>query len=178
MSTLTSKSFKRMVSAGKTYLPKVVSKELRAAKMGGLLTGRSVTQPRAIKALRYLREKKLLPATKRPQQLFNATLKKQQELEALELDETRGRHVRAQIGLDITEELQQEERGVDPLSKRYHPASLLGEHQQARDALVADQERRQRAIRREHGQQKTETAKEPTKKKPTPVELPPAIDIG
>ena len=171
MTTLTAKNFKQMLSAKKSYLPKAVSKELKAAKMGSLLTGRSVNQAQAMKALRYLREKKMLPATQRPQQLYTAAVKKQQTQAELETKEKQGRHIKAQIGLDILGELGQEERGIDPFSKRYHSGSVLGKR-------IIDEIEAERRKQQSKAQPGAAGSKKPPQKRPTPLDLPPAIDIG
>lgn len=171
MPTLTAKNFKQMLSAKKSYLPKAVSQELKAARMGSLLTGRSVNQAQAIKALRHLREKKMLPTTQRPQQLYTAAVKKQQTQMELKTSKEQSRHVKAQIGLDIFEELGQQERGIDPFSKRYHSGSLPGKR-------VIDEIDAERQKQKSKAQPDAAGGKKPPAKRPAPLELPPAIDIG
>ena len=171
MSTLTGKNFKQLLSAKRSYLPKAVSKELKAAGMGKLLSTTRINQAQAIKTLRHLQAKKMQPATKRPQQLYTAAIKKQQTQTELVESEKRGRHVRAQIGLDIFEEIGQLERGIDPFSKRYHPGSVLGKR-------VIDEIEAERRKQQSKAQPDAAGSKKPPQKRPTPLDLPPAIDIG
>lgn len=133
---ISKEKFERMLSGNKAYLPKDVSKALRQAGKGKLLDKKSVHKDDALEAVEFLMKKGLLSSSKNAYKLYQKVGKEQSEEEKKKeeeeeekeeekiakkedvKEEKRTRRVRAGIAMDITEELIEEERRINPLGNR------------------------------------------------------------
>ena len=124
-SELSSKMFKKMLSGKKTYLPKAVKQELKAAGMNKLLnSSTTITKQQALRALKQLEQKGMLPSSKQPDKILQSAAIKQYEQNEVDRIAQRDKHVRANIMIDLTEELIEQESGQESI--RYDPRSALG----------------------------------------------------
>jgi len=173
---LTKKNFDKMVSGGKNYLPDKIKKELKTA--GFSLTGSRIKKEQAIKALGHLKEKGMLTNKyKRPEEIYKETGVKQFDEDfAVEQEEIQ-KHVKANIMIDIGNEISAEERGEYPVN--YDPRGILGQARLA-DQISLEQSKRDKAIRKELGKIDTKTNPKGVKgKKSMTINLPDMpIDFG
>ena len=169
--------FKKMVSGPKRYLPKSVSKELKAAGMSKLLYSNRISKKRALKAVRHLQEKGLMSRLKPP-----ATVYRQAGIRQVELDEQvrsieRQKHVGANIRIDIGEEVSAEDRGESLM--RYDQRSVLGKR--VIDEIDRKRADREKKVKSEQDKRNTlakNTPIKPRKSDMMPPDNLPDIDIG
>jgi hypothetical protein len=139
-----------MLAGNKNYLPTKVSRSLKTGGLGRLLFKNTVSRQQALKAITYLQKNKTISRLKPPSQLFRQAQIKEQKQKQAALATEKQKHIRANIAIDIGEELAAEAKSGDPI--RYDPRSVLGkslkdeidQKQAVRDKKVAgEKERRQ-----------------------------------
>jgi len=176
-SKLSRQVFKKMLSGPKRYLPKAVSKELKAAGMSKLLYSNKISKQRAIKALRHLKEKKMITRLRPVSEIYRQAGLRQVKLDEQAHTVERQKHVRANIRIDVGEELSAEDRGE--LGANYDPRSVLGKR--VIDQVDRERASREKKVQTERG--KHEKLTRPNQARPNTkdiiqVETLPDMDIG
>ena len=170
-------NFKKAISGGKNYLPQKISRELKAAGMSRLLYGGQTTKQQTVKAIKHLQNQGLLSKTKPPSKLYREAGIRQREQNQAAADAERQKHVRANIAIDIAEELAAEERGENPM--KYDPKSVLGKR--LIDELDEEKENRdKKAAAEKQKMQRLSNPKNPGPPKPDSADADelPDMDIG
>ena len=163
---LSSEMFKKMLSGKKTYLPKAVSKELKSAGLGKLLNSDSIINKRqALKALEHLEKKGMLPSSKQPNKILKTATIQQYELNEEERIAERDKHVRANIMMDISDEMAEQKDGKDSI--RYDPRSALGKR--VIDDLDKERDARDKKIKDE--KERKNQSENPKRLKPKKIDL-------
>ena len=166
-----------MISGPKTYLPTKVTKELKAAGMGGLLYKDKVSKQEAVRVLKHLREKgmvsRLGPIS---------TVYRQAGIRQVELDEQARalkaqKHIQANIRIDVGEETSAEDRGQS--STRYDPRSVLGKR--VIDQIDREHAAREKKVKSSQDKRDALTKNATVKPQKPSISMPenlPDIDIG
>jgi len=124
-SSLSKENFKRVVSSDKNYVPTRIARELKSANMGRLLYGSKISKQQTLKALKHLREKGLLAKQGTLTEIYKEAAAKQYEQDLANIKTEQQKHIRANIMIDIADELADEEIGEKSL--RYDHHSALGQ---------------------------------------------------
>ena len=141
---ISQKVFAKVVNPHKHYLPSAVAKELKSA--GLAFAGQRLTRLKTLKALRHLRNKKLLPQYSQPLDLLDQAAKLQFEQDEAEAWAEKEKHIKANILLDITQE--SPEAKVDVLNYD----RIRNSSQRVIDQIEAERLSRERAIKTEQAE--------------------------
>ena len=101
--SISQKVFAKVVNPRKHFLPSTVAKALKSAGLG--FAGQRLTKSQTLKALRYLKNRKLLPQYSQPLALLDQAAKLQSEQDEAEVWAEKQKHIKANILLDIVQEL-------------------------------------------------------------------------
>lgn len=147
-SKLSREVFKKMISGNKGYLPTTVSKELKSAGMSKLLhSSERITKNQALKALRHLQEKGMVPKVAPASALYNRAGLQQVERDAAARAAEAQVHIKANIRIDVGEEISAEDRGER--SAGYDPRSVLGKR--VIDEVDKERDAREKKVKTEQG---------------------------
>jgi len=169
---ISKENFLKMIRGNKSYVPNKITKELKTA---GMNYNKPISKQQAIRAVKYLREKGLMPKYKPPSMLWQETEKTQKEQDQAMIDEEKQQHIRANIAIDRALEEDEESRAFSGSNRR----SILG--RSVIDEIKEEQENRDKKIQAERNKkQGTPNPKSTKPQKPQLVDINnlPDMDIG
>lgn len=178
-SSLSQKTFKKMIAGSKRYPPSKISKELKSAGMSHLLHSSRINKQQAMKALKYLKQKRMLPKYTEPNKILQQTAVKQYQQDLAELEAEKQKHIRARIAQELSEEAEAIEKEEDPLMKHYHPGSVLANKgKRVIDEIEQEWQKREKAIEKEEEKRKKLTNPKGVRPEKPPLVNLPDMDIG
>jgi len=121
---LSPKTFKKMISGKKKYLPKGTREKITSAKLGRFLYNDKITKQKAIEVVRRLQDEDILPKYKNPSEIYNHAAREQYKLDEEIRQEEIQKHVRTNIAMDISEEMAG--RWQDDKRFNYRSNDILG----------------------------------------------------
>ena len=174
-SSLSTKNFQSVIASGRRYVPDRISKELKSAGLSGLLHQSRISRQQALKALNHLLQKGLLEKYQTPTEVYKEAALQQHQQDLAEIKAQQQKHIRANIMIDITEELAEEEKRGD--SAIYDSRGALGKK---RVIDEIEQERKKRDRKRNEELTKRDNLTNPKgakAKKPDLADLPQIKDL-
>lgn len=140
--------FKKMIAGpGRRYLPKKISDGLKADGMSKFLYTKRVSKAQALKVVRHLQEKGLVPPHKSPSAMYRQAGLRQVELDKQSHEIESKKHIQANIRIDVGKELSAEDRGES--LPPYDSRSVLGKR--VIDSIDREHANREEKIKDEQG---------------------------